>query len=243
MIADLEHLIRLQQLDDFVAGARRALAEHPDHIKALDDRLSGANARLADARQRAADSQASRRTLDKDLSAVQGRLSKFKDQLMEVKTNREYQAMQKEIETGQHDLRRTEDKILEQMLDADDIAAAVKQAGADLAAEQAAIDTERRKMEQEAAEIEQQLNSALAARAEVVAALSPAALALFEQVARNRRGIAVAEAKGGLCGACHVRLRPQRFNEIRRNEAIIQCESCQRVLYFAGSAESAEQAH
>ena len=56
--------------------------------------------------------------------------------------------------------------------------------------------------------------------------LSPAALEMFEHVAKQRKGVAVAEARDGMCTVCHVRLRPQVFNEVRRNEAIIQCDSC-----------------
>jgi len=160
---------------------------------------------------------------------------------MEVKTNREYQAMQKEIETGQHDVRRVEDQILERMLEADEIAAAVKLAEADLASEQAAIDADRRRTEQEAGQLEKQLEESAAARARLVAEIPSPALALFDQLTRGRKGIAVAEARDGLCTVCHVRLRPQRFNEVRRNEAIIQCDSCQRILYFAAPPGETEE--
>ncbi len=54
MLPDLEGLIRLQRLDDFVAGARRSLAEHPDRLKALDDRLAGARHLVAAAREHGA---------------------------------------------------------------------------------------------------------------------------------------------------------------------------------------------
>ena len=57
-------------------------------------------------------------------------------------------------------------------------------------------------------------------------------LATFEQVAKKRHGIAVAEAKDGICTICHVRLQPQVFNTVRRNEEILQCDSCNRILYF-----------
>jgi predicted nucleic acid-binding Zn-ribbon protein len=50
--------------------------------------------------------------------------------------------------------------------------------------------------------------------------------------------VAVAEAKNGTCTICHVRLRPQVFNEIRRNASIIQCDSCQRILYFVGETNA-----
>ena len=64
---------------------------------------------------------------------INGRLSKFKDQLMEVKTNKEYTAMLKEIEAAQTELRRLEDRLLERMLEADDLAARQKDAEAGLA--------------------------------------------------------------------------------------------------------------
>jgi predicted nucleic acid-binding Zn-ribbon protein len=67
----------------------------------------------------------------------------------------------------------------------------------------------------------------------VVAAISPALVSLFEQVARVRKGLAIAEAtREGLCAACHVRLRPQVFQEVRRNDQVIQCGSCNRILYY-----------
>ena len=62
--------------------------------------------------------------------------------------------------------------------------------------------------------------------------IDPALLRTFESVARRRNGIAMAEARDGICTICHVRLRPQVFNTIRRNEEVIQCDSCQRILYF-----------
>jgi uncharacterized protein len=57
-------------------------------------------------------------------------------------------------------------------------------------------------------------------------------------VAHGRKGIAVAEARDGLCSVCHVRLRPQIYNEVRRNESLHQCESCTRILYYAAPSPS-----
>jgi predicted nucleic acid-binding Zn-ribbon protein len=55
---------------------------------------------------------------------------------------------------------------------------------------------------------------------------------LFDRVAKSRHGIAVVPAREERCSECHVRLRPQVFVEIRRNDHIVQCDSCQRILYF-----------
>ena len=51
-------------------------------------------------------------------------------------------------------------------------------------------------------------------------------------MSKQRKGLAVAEARDGGCTVCHVRMRPQMFNEVRRGETLIQCESCLRILYF-----------
>ncbi len=239
MHADLARLVRLQQIESFAEYARRTIADLPDRVAGLDARLTADRDAVEAARGHLAENQAQRRGLERDLAAVQSRLAKFRDQLMEVRTNREYQAMQKEIEVAQHEVRAIEDRILERMIEADERADDVKRAEAGLSTEQVALAEERRRLEEEAARLGVELEREMAERRTVVAELPPALLAVFEQVARGRRGIAVAEARDGLCSQCHVRLRPQVFNEVRRNDAIHQCDSCQRILYFAWAAQAA----
>ncbi len=243
MHPDLDRLVRLQQIETFTDGARRRIADLPERIRAFDARLDAARAAVEAAKARLGANQTARRALDRDLSAVQGRLAKFKDQLMEVKTNREYQAMQKEIEVAQTEVRQTEDRILERMLEADELVHDVKVAEAAAITEHTAVEEERRKLGTEAAGLREELDRMAGARQALVAETPAPILALFDQVSKARRGIAVAEARDGHCTLCNVRLRPQVFNDIRRNDSVIQCESCQRVLYFAATAgPSAEQA-
>ncbi len=243
MDADLDRLIRLQQTDSFIESARRRIADHPVIVEGLDARLASSNERLESAKARVADNQASRRAVEKDLAMIESRLSKFKGQLMEVKTNKEYTAMLKEIEVAQHEIRQLEEKILERMLEGDELAAAQKAAESKLAADKGAVAVERKTIGEETEQLQRELEVALTRRTQLAAETSPAALATYDTV-RGKRGNAVAEVKGGYCSACHVRLRPQAANELRRNEIIFQCESCQRILYFpsqpAATPESSE---
>jgi hypothetical protein len=238
MDVDLEHLIRLQQTDTFIENARRRVADHPNLITALDARLASARENVGGAKSRLADNQASRRLVEKDLSAIQIRLGKYKDQLMEVKTNKEYQAMLKEIEAAQTEVRRFEDRILEHMIEADDLASRLKEAEARLAADEAAVAAERQQLEAETAALQRQLAETASVRERLVSETPPALLASYDTV-RARRGVAVVEVKGEYCSACHVRMRPQRANELRRNNAIVQCDSCQRFLYFPPQSAAA----
>jgi predicted nucleic acid-binding Zn-ribbon protein len=231
MSPDIERVIALQRLDSAVLDAERRLADEPEREKGFEARLESARERLASARQRLTENQDARRAIEKDVALQQGRLSKFRDQLMDVKTNREYQAIQHEIEIAQREVRTLEEKILERMIEADDLTAADKRAEAELAAEQKTVEADRRKMLTENGELKDSLKRLSGERLTLVAAIDKKVLAIFELVARKRNGIAVAEARDGICTICHVRLRPQVFNTVLRNDQIIQCDTCNRILY------------
>src|SRR3954462_7818614 len=140
MHADLERVIALQRLDTAASDARKKLAEGPEREKLFAERLEAARARVADAKARLAENQDARRTIEKDVALHQGRLSKYREQAMAVKTNQEYHAVQKEIGFAQGEIKTLEDQVLERMLEADELTARVKQAESELAAEQKTID-------------------------------------------------------------------------------------------------------
>jgi predicted nucleic acid-binding Zn-ribbon protein len=232
MHPDLDRAIALQKLDTAAHEAQRRLAEEPDRTRALDARLDAAKQQLADAKERLTANQAARREIEKEVAVHQGRLSKFREQAMAVKTNQEYHAIQKEIGFAQGEIKTLEDRILERMLEADELTAASKRSEKGLADEQKAVDVERKTLTTELAERRANLDRIAAERSAHVAQMDRQVVAMYDLVANRRHGVAVAEARDGICTICHVRLRPQVFNTIRRNDAIIQCDSCQRILYF-----------
>src|SRR3954466_1128205 len=146
MNADLENIIVLQRLDSAAQAAERRLAEEADREKVLEARLAVAREAVATAKERLAVSQAARREDEKTVALHQGRLSKFREQAMAVKTNVEYHAIQHEIAHAQAEIKKHEDAMLERMLEADDLTAAAKKAESELAAEQKAIDADRKTM-------------------------------------------------------------------------------------------------
>ena len=238
MNKDLEHLIALQRLDSTVLDAQRRLADEPASRQAFDARLEAARARLAAARDRLGENQGARRAVEKEVAVHQGRLSKFRDQLMAVKTNVEYQAMQKEIEFAQKEVKTLEDTILERMLEADELTATLKRAESDLATEQKTVDAELRTLASELTELRTLLQRLTKERTALVASLDPKAFAIFDLVSRRRNGVAMALARDGICTICHVRLRPQIFNTVLRNEEILQCDTCNRILYHVPAPPS-----
>jgi len=240
MHPDLDHLIHLQQLESETARAQATIADMPAQLAALDERVAAREQAVAAVRARADESQHGRREVEKELAAVQTRLSRYKDQLMAVKTNKEYQAMQHEIATAEREVRAMEDRILERMEEMETLGGELKAAEADLKAERAAVEAEKKELDAARAALEKEVAEAGAKRQALVARISPDALALYEFVAKGRAGIVVAQAKDGHCAECHVRLRPQHYNEVRRNDSLIQCESCLRILYFVPPADAGQ---
>lgn len=232
MSPDLQHLIELQKLESAIAKAREQIAAYPAKLAAADALLNDARQTVDAARQNVKESQDARRALEKDAAVFQTRLSKFRDQQGAVKTNKEYQALGHEIETAQQELSAVEEKEIELMVAADGLAAEVKRAEAAFAARQKEIDAEKTVLAGELSSVEASLKQAQDGRAALLGRIPAALVALFEQVSRSRKGVAVAPAADGLCSACHVRLRPPVYQHIRANDSIIQCDSCQRILYF-----------
>ena len=231
MLPDLERLIRLQHLDDATVETRRTVAAFPERMAALDERLRASRARAEDARGRREEARKGRREVEKRLGEIQGRLSRFKDQLMAVKTNKEYTAMQHEIATAEDEVARLEDTILEKLLEADDLDAAVEAAERADGEEAAAVERERAELEDRRAAMARRLAGAAEERARLTESIGAESLRLFESIAGQRQGLAVVEARNGHCTVCNVRLRPQVFNQVLLNTELIRCESCLRVLY------------
>jgi hypothetical protein len=239
MFPDLQHLIHLQEIDSALDRTRRRIAEIPGTQQALALRSAERAAAVQAVKERIAATANARREVEKEVALVQSRLSKYKDQLMAVKTNKEYQAMQTEIATAEGLVRSHEDRLLDLMEVSERESTDLSAAEAAMKSAQGQIASQQKALVGEKAAQEAELQRLTAERAEVASRISKEALVIFERVAHGRKGIAVAEARNGLCVVCHVRLRPQVFNEVRRNAAILQCESCTRILYFVPPAAPA----
>ena len=243
MSPDLQRLIDLQRLESAIADAKARIVAHPLRLAEADAQLAEATSVLDTARNHLKDNQEARRALEKDVALYQGRLSKFRDQQSAVKTNKEYQALGHEIETAQHDLGGVEEKVIERMVEADALADDVKKAETAFAARKKEIEAQKKQMSEELASVEATLKTATAERAALLQQIDQRLVSTFEQVARARKGVAVTTAtRDGLCSLCHVRLRPQVFQQVRHNDTIIQCDSCQRILYYVPPPPPAEGA-
>jgi predicted nucleic acid-binding Zn-ribbon protein len=232
VLPDLQRLIELQDIESRAAVANKAIADAPGRIAALDALLQSATAALAAAKQALADNQTHRRSIDKDLIAAQQRQEKYKEQVMAVKTNEQLHAMQAQIKSVGEEVLQHEERVLVNMMEADEINANIKKAEAALKAAQAKVAAERSAIESEVKTHQATVAETTAARQQLIAALdNKNVVDTFQRIAKVR-GTALARAEGERCTVCQVRLRPAVFTEVRKNDSIVQCDSCNRILYF-----------
>jgi len=238
MNVDLKNLIRLQTVDLSILEIQGRIDVFPGQSKALDAKLSAANAALEAAREKSKSDQASRKKLEGEVAGFEAKISKYREQMLSVKSNEEYKALQKEIEHAQDAIHKVEDGILNLMMAAENVQAEIKAAEAQLKADQQVVNQERKALEAENQKDVSALEAYLLERKSIEVQVSPDILPRYERVRKFRGGIGVAAARDYMCDVCKVRIRPQVFQEIRKNDQIIACDACQRVLYDPENLDS-----
>ncbi len=231
MNPDLERLVRLQHAESELRRVEVELGDVPNEKAALDARLASERARLDEARAALAESQKARRQFEGELQELETKRSKYKGQLMDVKTNKEYTAVLHEIEGVEREIRAREDQILAEMERAEALAAAVKTEEAEFKSVEVRHRDEGKTLDGRAEALRTEASRLTDERDAIAATVVAEARELFQRVARLR-GVAVAEAREGMCQLCHMKLRPQMFLDLKRNDEIVQCPSCSRILYY-----------
>jgi len=231
MNVDLKKLIRLQEIDLAVEEYLAKTGAFPARSKALDDKLQSALESVRQAQDAIQTSQVKRKEHETHVADLEVKISKYRDQLMSVKTNEEYKAMTKEIEFSQEAITREEDEILAIMEQSEMLTQNLKAAEATLTQDQKQVAVERVQLEEQNARDTETLKAYSSERNPLVDGIDDEITDLYERVRKARGGVAMARASDETCVVCNVKMRPQRFQEVRQNEAIIPCDSCGRILY------------
>jgi predicted nucleic acid-binding Zn-ribbon protein len=232
MLESLSSLVALQALDTAADAARKRISEGPAAERALDATAAAAQAAVEEVRAKVNENGAARRALEKEVATIDMRMAKFEDHKAAVKTNQEFQALNHEIEVAQTSKSALEDQIITLMDEADTLNAALKAAESTLADQKKAADASRAALHADRTKQEAEIARLTAERKTATAAIPAALLTKYDQIAKNRKGLAVAAMIAGHCTACNVRLRPHVEQQVRRNDSIVTCDSCQRILYY-----------
>jgi predicted nucleic acid-binding Zn-ribbon protein len=234
----LKSLIELQQQDIRLLELRTELAAFSGRFAELDARLAAARGGLEKAQAAQAQARKDRKKFELDVEQGKDHLRKFKDQSSQVKTNEAYKALLHEIEMAEQEIAGCEDRLLEEMVSAEEYDRQVKSATAALAETEAAVRTERETAEGKRAALQRETDEHEARRAAAVAEIPEDEMDHYTRIAARHGGIAVAQVRDlgrdQMCGMCGVRILPHVFEDIRRMEGddLFHCETCTRIFYY-----------
>ncbi|MCC6857156.1 MAG: hypothetical protein IT158_01270 [Bryobacterales bacterium] len=231
MHSDVKLAIRLQELDARVAELTREIAALPKYTAGIEKKLDSHQRKLEADRAALAANQRDRRKLESDIQAQEQKISKLKDQMLQAKTNEQYRAFQHEIQFCEDEIRKAEDRILDQMAESEPLEKNVKAAEEALKIERAQVEREKSAARERTERDRKQLEELKAERSELVRGMDPAVLSTYERIRKLRRGVAVAEVVDGRCSQCHIVLRLQLLQDLNKGDQIMYCESCGRLLY------------
>ncbi len=232
MIEDLKLLMELQGIDTIIIEKSDIIETIPGKVASVEQPLKDALGAYDRAKQRLDGLVKKKKDREQHLEDVNEKLKKLKARISDIKTNKEYQAHLKEIESAEKDQRTVEDEVLAVMEALDTTQREAKALEVTVKAEEEKINAFRRKLQEDVAVIEGEIDDLRLRREGYVKALDNEAYRMYRKLFEAKRGLAVVETRGRYVRGCNMNIPPQLFVEIKKNEKIIQCPQCSRILYW-----------
>ena len=238
MKEQLSHLIELQKLDSIVGRIVLQKKELPEKIAKMDGELAACASEKDESRKRLDELNRLQNEKDDKLKKGIDTLKKTKERLLEVKTNKEYQAILAEIETLEKKNSSIEDEIISGLEEIDHMRAEVKAKEKDFETHSRKYEEDRKKIDKEIGELETDLAEAEkrtdALRREVREGL----LKRYEKIKGRRNGVAVVSVWKEVCAGCHMNIPPQLYIELQKSEELLSCPNCNRIIYWHNQGEA-----
>jgi len=224
-------LIKLQEKDVILDGLRAKAAEIPAKIEEEKSRILNFKTETEEKKKGLIRLQLSKKEKELELETKEGQIRKHSSELNTIKSNDTYKSLLTEIDNCKRDKNALENGILDVMEDMEKESLVIKEnekllkgKESECAAAIALMEAELKKVQDEAAVLE-------AERAEYVKSLPNELLSRYDYIRESRQGSAVVPVEGENCGGCQMVLRPQIINEVCKNQEIITCDSCSRILF------------
>jgi uncharacterized protein len=206
----------------------------PKQISKIEKQITKAQAKLETHQQNLSEYQKKRLKMETELEDAEKRISDDKVKLMNIKTNTEYAALLKEIDNIEKANDERSEDILLLMEQMDQIEMEVKKATLQYNEATQVIEQQATTHKDRLAAIPAEIGKFNKQKASLTADLHKDLVARYLDLRTIRGGLAIVKVNGFLCAGCNMSIPHQVVNRLQRNEELIFCPSCQRILYWAG---------
>lgn len=233
MEQELSTIYEAQKIDLKIIEQERVLLSTPEKIKIMDEELANTRLKVEKEKEVIDELEKERRKKEKELETDKDNIKKLEAKLYEVKTNKEYQALLKEIEAAKATNDKTEEDILVLMDKVEDIRKDYDSSLTHLKVREKEVEIEKNKIEKDTQSADKVIAKLKTERDNLLSVVNEQLRSTYMVLREKRNGIAVSNAKNGVCLGCFMNIPPQLFIEVTKNRQLIQCPSCGRILYFS----------
>lgn len=232
MEIELSTIYEAQKIEMKIIESETKRLYAPKKIQEMNAELDETKKRVEKQKEIIEELEKERSKKEKELETDKDKIRKLEAKLHEVKTNKEYQASLKEIEAAKSTNDRTEEDVLVLMDKAEDIRKDYNASLLHLKKREKEIETEKNQIEKEIQSMDKTITELKAARNKLLSVVNDHLKSIYMVLVEKRSGLAVVNVKGGVCLGCFMNIPPQLYIEVTKNKSLIQCPSCNRILYF-----------
>ncbi len=232
MRVQLELLWELQKIDLDLHGIKEEKDRYPKEMKTLEEKQKVEKERIQKEKEKIESLEKTRRQKEGQLSSEQEKIKKTEGRMFEVKTNKEYQALLTEIDAMKEACSRMEEEILQVMDEIEEVKKDLSKREKEAKVTLERIEGERKKLQERMAHDEKAWGKQMERREALSKQIDPKLLKLYNTLKEKRQGVGVVGVKRETCQGCFVNVPPQMFIEVQKNNALIRCPNCNRILYW-----------
>ena len=237
MEQQLKTIYEAQKVCTQIIANEKKILSVPRRIQEIDATLAELGDRVARGNSVVEELEKDRRKKEKEIEAEKEKVKKFEAKLYEVKTNKEYQALLKEIEAAREGNDKTEEEVLILMERIEELKRDVDTAKTELKKKETEAAAERKKLDEELQSVDAVVSDLKKTRDTLLAIVDQDLRDTFVTLMERRDGLAVVNVKNGVCLGCFMNIPPQLFIEATKNRQMILCPSCNRIFYFIDDEE------
>ena len=239
MPTQIEVLANLQTVDQSLRTKSLAVAEGEGRVAALEEAVRGQTAAANAAREENSALTARQRDLESRLAAAETKMKDRRMRITRIRNDKELGLAKREVELLKEETGTLETELVAVMEQGEAATAKLQGLETELARLTGERDAEAEELREKIARLSGEMERERATRTQLIQAVDGDLRRKYEMIFSRRGGLAVVEVRGGICLGCRMRVPPQLFNEIQRNEHVILCPSCQRMLFWRADAEEA----
>jgi Zn-ribbon protein, possibly nucleic acid-binding len=229
---NLSLLIQLQECDSQLVKLSAKKKILPENIDKLDKEFSSFKEGIEKNKIKYDELKSHRAESENKVKKLNEGMVKTKERMLEVKNNKEYQAMLKEIEVAESSRGDIETEIISILEELDKLSVLVKK-------DEETLKRSKDKYEQEKKIIEDDLNTIDAdvvdwekKRIDLQKNVPDDLLSRYEKIKKRNKGVGVISVWKAVCNGCHMNIPPQLYNELQKSNELLSCPNCNRIIYF-----------